>query len=158
MMPRICQTRSLSIICCCMITLVLGTSYDYGLDVTKALKARRQTGNVTITTGMPRNPDGSVPVRREIRQLQQDTNSWDLYILALDMMQYTDQSDPTSWFSITSTFHRARLYSRSLTQLNLGSETDVACVVSLRHPWRALSVVVWRLTDPRQREIGLLPS
>ncbi|KAF3762479.1 Di-copper centre-containing protein [Cryphonectria parasitica EP155] len=96
---RICN---LSIICCCMISMVLCTSYDYGFDVTKALKAKRQRSNTIVTTGMPLSADGSVPVRSEIRDLQQDANKWSLYILALDMMQYTDQMDPSSWFAITS--------------------------------------------------------
>lgn len=79
----------------------MGTSYDYGLDITKSLKEKRQSDGYIVTTGMPLNQNGSVPVRHEIRDLQQDPDRWVLYILALDMMQYTDQSDESSWYSIT---------------------------------------------------------
>lgn len=88
-----------------MVSLVLGTSYNYGLDITKGLKDKRQLGGVVVTTGMPLNQDGSVPVRLEIRDLQQDPNRWTLYILALDMLQYTDQSEQTSWYAITGRLH-----------------------------------------------------
>lgn len=91
--------------CCCMVSLVLGQSYDYGFDVAKSLKAKRQSeADIIITTGVP--VIGSiVPVRPEIRDLQQDPDKWELYILALDMMQYTTQPEPNSWFSITGTLH-----------------------------------------------------
>ncbi|PSR97483.1 common central domain of tyrosinase-domain-containing protein [Coniella lustricola] len=85
-----------------MVTAALCTSYDYGFDIIKSMNSKRQADGTIVTTGMPLRSDGSVPIRLEIRDLQQDTNQWSLYILALDMMQFTDQSDPTSWFSITS--------------------------------------------------------
>ncbi|CAN8098897.1 unnamed protein product [Discula destructiva] len=103
MSPRRPQTRllcHLNILCCCVISLVAGTSYDYGFDAMKGLRAKRQAGGIIVTKGMPLNRDGSVPVRLEIRDLQQDPDRWTLYLLALDMMQYTDQSDQTSWYSI----------------------------------------------------------
>lgn len=88
-----------------MVSFVLGQSYDYGFDVAKAFKVKRQLeGERIITTGAPLNGE-IVPTRPEIRDLQQDPDKWSLYILALDMMQYTTQPDPTSWFSITGTFH-----------------------------------------------------
>lgn len=86
-----------------MTSLVVGTSYNYGFDITKSLKEKRQSNDFIVTKGMPVSQNGSVPVRREIRDLQQDPDRWVLYILALDMMQYTDQSDESSWFSITGT-------------------------------------------------------
>lgn len=92
-----------------MLSLVVGTSYNYGFEITKGLKDKRQSRGVTVTTGMPLNQDGSVPVRLEIRDLQQDPEKWALYILALDMMQYTDQSDETSWYAITGTEHNVGL-------------------------------------------------
>lgn len=88
-----------------MVHSVLGTSYDYGFDVTEGLKAKRaSSSSIVVTTGMPLRSNGSVPVRSEIRDLQQDTDKWSLYILALDLMQYTDQSDITSWFGISCEF------------------------------------------------------
>lgn len=86
-----------------MTSLVVGTSYNYGFDITKSLKEKRQSDGYIVTTGMPLTQNGSVPIRREIRDLQQDADQWVLYILALDMMQYTDQSDESSWYSILGT-------------------------------------------------------
>lgn len=103
-----------------MIPLVLGTSYDYGFDVTAARKAKRQSGDIVVTTGMPPRDDGSIPVRPEIRTLQQDEDKWSLYILALDMLQYTAQSDPTSWFGLTGTLHCVCLRLCSVLPLDLG--------------------------------------
>ncbi|KUI66030.1 Polyphenol oxidase 1 [Cytospora mali] len=106
MSPRVPQLHilcnlSLLLLLCCMVSLVLGQSYDYGFDVAKAFKAKRQLeGDIIITTGVPVT-GGIVPTRPEIRDLQQDPDKWSLYVLALDMMQYTYQPDPTSWFSIT---------------------------------------------------------
>lgn len=94
----------LSILCFCMIPSALGTSYNYGFNVTGELKAKRAPSDALVTTGMPLRSNGSVPVRYEIRDLQKDTDKWTLYILALDLMQYTDQSVVTSWFSIAGMF------------------------------------------------------
>lgn len=116
MSPRAPHTRllfSLSILCCCVSTLVAATSYNYGFDVTTALKAKRQSGGIIVTQGMPLNRDGSVPLRVEIRDLQQNPDKWALYILALDMMQFTVQSDETSWYSILGTLHSVPCYPES---------------------------------------------
>lgn len=113
MSPRAPHTRlffSLSILCCCVSSLVAATSYKYGFDVTTAMKAKRQTGGFIVTKGMPRNTDGSIPARVEIRDLQQNPDKWALYILALDMMQYTDQSDETSWYGILGMSHSVHCY------------------------------------------------
>lgn len=128
---------SFSTLCFCMTSLVLGTAYDYGFDVTKALQNKRQSDSIVVTTGMPLNEDGSVPVRLEIRDLEQDEDRWSLYILALDMMQYTDQSEPTSWFGITSTLHQIRHYTSNLIHTNLDSVADIRCSVVRRHTRRA---------------------
>jgi hypothetical protein len=45
--------------------------------------------------------EGSLPVRLEIRRLQQDKELWTLYILGLDMMQYYNQTELISWFQIS---------------------------------------------------------
>lgn len=104
--PYPCSLRNLSLLLCfCMVSLVLGQTYDYGFDVAKAFKAKRQLeGDFIITSGAPVNGE-IVPTRPEIRNLQQDPDKWSLYVLALDMMQYTVQQDPTSWFAITGMLH-----------------------------------------------------
>lgn len=38
--------------------------------------------------------------RLEIRQLQQNTDQWNLYLLGLKKMQAVNQSDPLSWYQI----------------------------------------------------------
>lgn len=114
----------LCILCCCIISLALGQSYNYGFDVTRAYNTKRQLGeNLIITTGMPVG-SGPVPVRPNIRDLQKDPDKWALYILALDMMQWTDQSQPTSWFSITGMLHCAVFLPRPVDNPNLLSDSD----------------------------------
>lgn len=44
--------------------------------------------------------DGSLPVRREIREMEIDQDLWTLYLLGLDLMQATQQEDPTSWYKV----------------------------------------------------------
>lgn len=44
--------------------------------------------------------DGSLPVRREIREMEKDQDLWTLYLLGLDFMQATQQEDPASWYKI----------------------------------------------------------
>ncbi|TVY83497.1 Tyrosinase [Lachnellula suecica] len=46
------------------------------------------------------NASGSVPLRQEVRDLQKDSTMWTLYILALDMFQYTNQSEQLSWYQV----------------------------------------------------------
>lgn len=97
--------RSVRMLFWCIISLALCQSYDYGFDAARAYNAKRQLGRgIVVTTGMPVGP-GPVPVRLDIRDLQKDPDKWSLYILALDMLQWTEQSQPTSWFSISGTLH-----------------------------------------------------
>lgn len=81
-------------------TAALPTSYDYGIDKSRILK--RQTSNFYAITGIHTGsgPDGSAPIRQEIRKLQQDNTTWTLYILGLDMLQYTNQTEMLSWYQI----------------------------------------------------------
>ncbi len=75
--------------------------YDYGFDVSSVV--RRQTQAPFVVTGLGR-VNGSLPARVEIRALQQDEDKWTLYLLGLSMMQYTDQSQPLSWYQIAGTY------------------------------------------------------
>ncbi|KAK8089605.1 hypothetical protein PG997_004566 [Apiospora hydei] len=70
--------------------------YDYGRDVRRALQ-KRQSAQPAITTGAPR-VNGTIPLRKEIREFQGYHEQWSLYILALDWMQFTSQDDPYSWY------------------------------------------------------------
>lgn len=65
---------------------------------------RRQAGGYFAIQGVHggRGSDGSVPLRLEIRQLIQNTDQFNLYILALYRFQNTDQSDPLSFYQIAA--------------------------------------------------------
>jgi tyrosinase len=73
--------------------------YDYGIHREKLI--RRQNTTIAITGALGGILlDGTPPVRKEIRELQQDAAAWTLYLLGLDSMQFTDQHDPLSWYQI----------------------------------------------------------
>ncbi|KAI0842135.1 Di-copper centre-containing protein [Hypoxylon sp. FL0890] len=73
--------------------------YDYGFNADLRLRKRGPTQS-RIVTGSPRL-DGQIPLRPDIRDLQKDEDRWNLYILALNYMQFTDQDSPFSWYQIT---------------------------------------------------------
>ena len=96
----------------CLLTLVAAlqssfavahASYDYGFDRNTILK--RQTSDIYPVTGIQTSSgtNESVPLRREIRQLEQDNITWNLYILGLDLLQYTNQTEMLSWYQIAGT-------------------------------------------------------
>ncbi|KAH8647567.1 common central domain of tyrosinase-domain-containing protein [Tricladium varicosporioides] len=74
--------------------------YDYGVD--RNTIAKRQSQDFLAVTGVPTGNASNepIPVRLEIRDLEKDQTMWTLYILGLDMMQYMDQTSPTSWYGI----------------------------------------------------------
>lgn len=154
MSPTMLGTRflcTLSLVCCSMMASVLGENYNYGINITEGLKAKRASSDgIIVTTGMPLRANGSVPVRYEIRNLQQDTNKWELYILALDLMQYTNQSVITSWFSISGAFHKPSF-------IDFVSYESLL-IASHRNSWCSFPVVEWCPTNIWQRELGLLPA
>ena len=80
--------------------VVTQSSYDYGFDRRTVLK--RQNSNIYATTGVHAGggPDGSLPLRQEIRTMEQDSIIWTLYILGLDMLQYSNQTEMLSWYQI----------------------------------------------------------
>lgn len=80
--------------------LVLGqyTTYNYGFDVSRRVKRQLERHPVVVVKA---GDDREIHVRQEIRELEKDRDLWTLYILALSMMQYSDQSTPTSWYGIT---------------------------------------------------------
>ncbi|RYP23081.1 hypothetical protein DL765_001336 [Monosporascus sp. GIB2] len=72
--------------------------YDYGSDVHTRFQ-KRQGYRPPIVTGLP-SVDGHLPARREIRELEKDEDLWNLFLLALSWMQYTDQDVWSSWYKI----------------------------------------------------------
>jgi len=79
-------------------------TYDYGIatsEIVKRQAAMQYSPSATVTgaqTGT--GPNGSAPLRPNILDMEKDSDTWNLYILALDMMQYTDQSQLFSWYQI----------------------------------------------------------
>jgi tyrosinase len=73
--------------------------YDYGVDRSTFIK--RQDASLILTGA--HSPDGSTGLRREMRDLETDSTTWTLYLLGLDMMQNTDQSQEASWYQIAGT-------------------------------------------------------
>ncbi|KAI6717340.1 hypothetical protein JHW43_000243, partial [Diplocarpon mali] len=75
-------------------------SYDYGANLPR-LKRQTSSGYIPVTgvhTGSGAN--GSAPLRVEIRELEKDPVAWTLYLLGLDMLQYTPQTETLSWYQI----------------------------------------------------------
>lgn len=105
-------------ICCCALvifsklpaTLALPSTipaatyraYDYGIDRSFLAKRQSQSNSTYAITGVHTGDgvNGSLPIRQEVRELEENADLWTLYILGLDMMQGTDQSDLMSWYQI----------------------------------------------------------
>jgi tyrosinase len=73
--------------------------YQYGFE-TEVLHERQNNPTLPIIGAPLSGTNGAIPQRIEIRKLQKNTDLWTLYLLALDMMQHTDQNSPTSWYQI----------------------------------------------------------
>lgn len=72
--------------------------YDYGRNTSLGIY-KRDFGQSSVVGSLPL-VDGRPPPRLEIRDLYKDKDQWNLYILALDWMQYTSQDSPFSWYQI----------------------------------------------------------
>ncbi|SPQ18279.1 b447e784-f57a-40e5-89a7-874d54feefc1 [Thermothielavioides terrestris] len=96
-MARARLSLVLYLVCLAHTVLAQYTGYDYGFDVRTRMK--RQLGQLQATVVQDKS-GGDIYVRQEIRQLEQDRDVWTLYILGLSMMQFTDQSSPTSYYGI----------------------------------------------------------
>jgi tyrosinase len=81
--------------------LVNVDAYDFGIDI-EAL-TRRQDQDRILVGQLPPRTNGSVPHRLEIRQMRADPHKWDLFILALSMIQHVSQDDPLSWYQVAGT-------------------------------------------------------
>lgn len=84
---------------------VVGNAYDYGFDVAEHLSRRSFSSpygadNPFVVGGLGGDRNGTMPARQEIRQMEKNTDMWTLYILGLNMMQYTDQSHLLSYYQI----------------------------------------------------------
>ena len=72
-------------------------SHDQSVPVDK-----RQGGATFAITGVQTGlgPDGSPPERLEIRTLRENNAQWNLYLLGLNKLQSTDQSERTSYYQM----------------------------------------------------------
>ena len=80
---------------------VLGQRYPgYNFGPGIAPRANRHTFGPYVLRNLA-NVDGELPLRQEIRKLEQNRDQWTLYLLGLSKMQFTNQSEATSWYQIT---------------------------------------------------------
>ncbi|KAI6247240.1 Tyrosinase [Erysiphe necator] len=75
-------------------------SYDYG-SLTPLIKVR-QIPSTIVTRGASggQGSNRSIPLRREVRELEKDEDAWTLYILGMDLIQHIDQSERSSWYNL----------------------------------------------------------
>ena len=110
--------------------LVAAQGYDFGQDVTSLVK-RQDKGRIVVT-GAPR-VNGTNPFRLEIRDLQEDSHKWTLYILALSYMQYMDQNDELSWYQLAGTLDNGH----SILEQPSNSSANAYLQVSMVCPGRS---------------------
>lgn len=89
----------LSSICLCVLLGVGESSRTRDARYDAHLHERADTSSFAVT-GIPPKGTGPLPKRLEIRQLQQNTTQWNLYLLALNQFVNTDQSTKTSYYQI----------------------------------------------------------
>lgn len=78
---------------------------DLTQEATSQLKERQSSGAYTAVTGVT---GFGTPPRLEIRQLQQNTDQWNLFMLGLNKFMKTDQSDKLSYYRICGkTMHQS---------------------------------------------------
>ncbi|KAG6040304.1 hypothetical protein E4U41_000949 [Claviceps citrina] len=74
-------------------------SYDFGVDVRRL--TRRDDSSEPIVVGrLPTPPNGTLPLRMEVRAMRDSSYKWDLFILAMSMFQFASQDDALSWYQI----------------------------------------------------------
>ncbi|KAI1490662.1 hypothetical protein F5X96DRAFT_522342 [Biscogniauxia mediterranea] len=101
-----------------------GRQYDYGHDVNRRIHERGLAQSF-IVGGLP-PVDGKVQLRQEVRELEKDKDKWELYILALSWMQYTDQGSPFSFYQVAG-IHGAPGLTWASVDASPGSENKGYC-------------------------------
>ncbi|KAI5926790.1 hypothetical protein F4810DRAFT_724400 [Camillea tinctor] len=101
-----------------------GGQYDYGHDVNRRLDKRGLTQSFVVG-GLPR-VNGQVQLRQEVRELEKDKDKWQLYILALSWMQFTDQTSPFSFYQVAG-IHGAPGITWASVNASPGSENKGYC-------------------------------
>lgn len=82
--------------------LATAQPYNYGADI-QSLTRRQDASDRVVIKPLPIILNGTMPLRYEIREMKADRYKWDLFILALSILQYTSQDDPRSWYQIAGT-------------------------------------------------------
>jgi tyrosinase len=82
--------------------------YDYGFSA-ESIFEKRQLNQSPVVRTLPL-VDGVIPWRKEIRLLEKDNDSWNLFILGLNWMQYMEQHSKYSWYQIAGMFARYILF------------------------------------------------
>ncbi|KAH7379109.1 hypothetical protein DE146DRAFT_761311 [Phaeosphaeria sp. MPI-PUGE-AT-0046c] len=86
-----------------LLSLLFTTIVTCGPIKSHGTHQRRQNGEGVVSGIEWRDNQSSVPVRREVRDLRDNyPEQWNLYLLALTDLQWADQSDPLSYYSLAS--------------------------------------------------------
>lgn len=118
--------------------LASGQPYNYGVDI-ESLTRREDESSRIVIGRLPLSRNGTLPVRPEIRQMKADPYKWDLFILALSMIQYVSQDDPTSWYQIAGR--------KPCLKSEVYGTTTLTCILRAalsRNTRCALPVLEWR--------------
>ena len=98
---RIIKTTLLLSLVFCLVSVAISHpgAYDYGFDTSQVIKRQIATDQSPyVITGLPTK--GTLPFRKEVRDLQQDEDQRALYILGLSPMQYEIQTGELSFYQI----------------------------------------------------------
>jgi tyrosinase len=74
------------------------SSYTYSANIDDIFK--RQDQNINVVGRLRDGVNGTTPARLEIRQMRAIPAQWNLFILACDWMQWSNQNDARSWYQI----------------------------------------------------------
>nr|XP_036585377.1 tyrosinase precursor [Colletotrichum truncatum]KAF6795274.1 tyrosinase precursor [Colletotrichum truncatum] len=135
------------------------STYNYGFDAGNLVK--RQTQQPIIVSRLP-SINGTVPARPEIREMKQNPYKWNLFLLSMSMLQYTDQNDQLSW-KVFMAFLSPRGMASQAPQGLMTEVTAPTCLSCFRHGTAfiflfmrlddSLPVPRYNLLTPRQQVI-----
>ena len=84
-----------------------GSSYNYGFDVRDI--AKRQAPQQVVTVQKLASLNGSALTRPDIRAIR-GTPMFHMFILGMDMMMWSNQNNPVSWYQMAGKSHRRCLF------------------------------------------------
>ncbi|ETS87554.1 hypothetical protein PFICI_01382 [Pestalotiopsis fici W106-1] len=122
--------------------------YDYGPTAQETIGKRDISQNDSQNALVqPIAYNGSIPLRPELRELQDYHEQWNLYILALSWMQWLNQSDPASWYAIAG-IHGAPFADYGGVKALPGNKANGYCthVSILFPPWHRAYLALFEQT------------